>query len=414
MNEDEQIEPIEQGAAGAPEGTPAASPEADEVSKMYDELGIKAPKPTGKAKGRPKSAKVRAEDVSDDDDADTKHGRKEEKQSKGKSKDAPTDDQDGDAGDKADSKSKEVGKDSAGVPEESKEADSGVRGDKSKSKEDSKSGSEGDSNEGDEPASEAAENSDDESEEDLEGKRPGKSDPRIEKRFQRLTEEKRERDELIEKLQRELQETTQKHQQAQVSQEDPEYTIDDFRKVQDEDGNVIDLDPERAELAWRRWKDGYEQRGAERQAESHRQAEQEQQQAERSEQIMRQSVEAYDTIAGLMDDYPQLVSTSGQFDAEFANIAMPLIHEAVEYQPGTEPGNEEGVTPVIMGLKIHPKKILEAMDKIQKAKRSLPLNGVNDNVEARSNVAVTHGRSSDPTVNAANDLYKQLGIKNRV
>jgi len=39
---------------------------------------------------------------------------------------------------------------------------------------------------------------------------------------------------------------------------------------------------------------------------------------------------------------------------------------------------------------------------------------VNDSVEVGSNVSVPHSRSSDPNVNAANDLYKQLGIKKRV
>jgi hypothetical protein len=70
--------------------------------------------------------------------------------------------------------------------------------------------------------------------------------------------------------------------------------------------------------------------------------------------------------------------------------------------------------PVIVGLKVDPKKILAALRSIGNKKRNLPLNGVNDNVESRSNVNVPHSRSSDPTVNAANDLYKELGINKRI
>jgi hypothetical protein len=67
-----------------------------------------------------------------------------------------------------------------------------------------------------------------------------------------------------------------------------------------------------------------------------------------------------------------------------------------------------------MGLNINPKKILDGMKKIQSTKRALPLNGLNDNVEVRSNVNVRHSRSSDPAVHAANELYKELNINKRL
>jgi hypothetical protein len=129
---------------------------------------------------------------------------------------------------------------------------------------------------------------------------------------------------------------------------------------------------------------------------------------------MKKSADAYDALAGLMDEYPELVSTSGKFDDDFAAEAMPIIQEAIEYLPGTEPGNKEDKLPVIVGLRIDPNKILKALKGISTKKRNMPLNGVNDNVERGSTVSVPHSRSSDPNVNAANELYKELGINKRI
>ena len=128
---------------------------------------------------------------------------------------------------------------------------------------------------------------------------------------------------------------------------------------------------------------------------------------------MKTSVEAYDALASLMDDYPELV-TGDKFDKEFAADAMPIIQESIQYLEGTEPGNAEGKLPIIVGLKIDPRKILEALKKQNSRKRSLPLNGTRDNVESGSSVSVPHSRSSDPVVNQANELYKSLGINKRV
>jgi hypothetical protein len=408
---------ITDGAAGAPEGTPAASPTTDDVKQMYKELGIKAPTPTGATKGRPKTSDVRAKDVSEDDNGDSKPGRKDSDASKGKSKDAPANGKDGDSGNDADAKGAKEREEDGKVPSESKEAVNGVRKTKSTPEGETKPRGEDDAIEGDDGTGQETHEQDDapqEGEDDDEGKRPGKSNPKIEQRFQRLTEEKRAAEERAAALEQQLQEKETAVQRAKIAQEDPEYTIEDFTKVRDEDGNIIDLDPERAELAWRRWKDGYDARADERNAEANRQAALEKAQSEYSENIMRQSVEAYDSLAGLMDEYPELVSGSGKFDAEFAAIAMPIINDAIIYQPGTEPGNAEGNKSVIMGLNINPKKILDGMKKIQSTKRALPLNGLNDNVEVRSNVNVRHSRSSDPAVHAANELYKELNINKRL
>jgi len=403
MDDNQQIETApEAGAAGAPEGA-VVEPTENEVGKMYDELGIKAPKPTAKSKKRPKASGVRAKDSKSEDGKDTEHGRKEDDGSKGKSEDAPDTDKDGDSGDDTDSKSQKVGQDAGEVSDDSEDAGDGVRQAESKTEEDSEPGSEKDAEQGDDGA-----------EEEEKGKRPGKSNPEIERRFQKMTADVREREQRIEELERKLQDTVQQQQQKQVEQEDPEYNIDDFRKVRDEEGNIVDLDPERAELAWRRWKEGFEQRKAERDAEFQRQTAIEEYQREASENLMRSSVEAYDTLTGVLDSYPELDARSNQFDQQFSDAVMPIIEEAIIYQPGTEPDNEQGVKPVIVGMRMNPTKILQGMGRIKSAKRNLPLNGVNDNVEVRSNVNVPHSRSSDPTVHAANQLYKELGISKRV
>ena len=434
--DEQQPTEFEPGAAGAPEGTPPVDPTTDEVGKMYKELGIKAPVPTDKSKKRPKTDDSGNKKTSKKDDASGAAGKGQaDDDGKDKSKSASASNSDGTDGDDSDAKGKKVG--AAGGKDGEK--DSKVSGDsdedaegvsKSKSSDNgeaSKSGEDdaeqGDNGAGDENGESGAAKtgSEDEDSEAEKVKRPGKSNPEVEKRFQKLTSEVKERDTIIADLQKKLQEKDQAVQQSKIAQEDPEYTVDDFRKVRDnKTGEIIDLDPEKAELAWRRWKDGYDQRAEQRQAEANRLASAAQREEEMTRGIMAESVKAYDTLASLMDEYPELVqklpdgTINESFDPDFAADVMPIINEAIEYLPGTEPGNKEDKLPIIVGLRIDPKKILTAMKGIANKKRNLPLNGRNDNVEAGSNVNVPHSRSSDPTVNAANELYKELGINKRI
>jgi hypothetical protein len=416
INDESTEQIIEAGAAGAPEGTRAPEPAPGDVQKMYDELGIKATAPTGKPKGRPKTSGVRDEDDSEDGTGNSASGKSKNDDDKGKSKDAPASGKNGDSGDKVDPKKPKDGKDAGQVQGKPGETDKAVHGAKSKGEGDSERGSEEDAELGTDGTGQKAHDesgSEEEGQADEKGKRPGKSNPEVEKRMQQLTAEKREALERAERAEKQLQEATRKQEQARVSQEDPEYTIDDFRKVRDREGNIIDLDPERAELAWRRWKDGYDQRAEERQARENREAAMAAREEATTQEVMQKSVQAYDTLAALMDEYPELVS-GDKFDPEFAAEAMPIIQESIEYLPGTEPGNPDDNLPVITGLRIDPKKILAALKNIGSKKRTLPLNGANDNVESRSNVSVPHSRSSDPTVNAANQLYQELGIDKRI
>lgn len=392
-----------------PQGQDATT--AKEVGELYKDLGIKASVPSGKAKGRPKTSSSGSKKAAKQDNAsDESEKGREADDSKDQPKTTPTSDKDGADGNEADTpsqkggkKSGQDGKENSEVSEDSDKDEKAVRGSKSKDSQETPETGEGD-----------AEQGDDEDGEPEEGKRPGKSNPEVERRFQRLTEEKRERDEQIERLQQQLEEKERLHYQSQVAQEDPEYTIDDFRKVQDNEGNVLELDQDEAELAWRRWKDEYDERSSGREQQQAEQRAYAEQEAQLNQQIMEESSNAYDSLASLMDDYPELVSTSGQYDKEFASVAMPIIQDSIDYMPGTEPGNPEGNQAVIMGLRVNPKQILSAMKKINSKQRNLPLNGMNDSVESRSNVSVTHSRSSDPDVNAVNDLYKDLGINKRI
>lgn len=429
--DEQQPTAIEPGAAGAPEGTPPAEPSTDDVGKMYKELGIKAPVPTDKSKKRPKADDSGDKKAAKKDDASGGAGKGQaDDDGKNKSKAASASGSDGDDGDDADSKGKKVSskggkdgeKDSA-VSGDGDEDAEGVSDSKSSDNGKTPKSGEGDADEKSDGAGKddgksgnsKGEGEEDEDSEAEKGKRPGKSNPEVEKRIQKLNSEKKAAEERADALEKQLRAEKQAKEQVKTAQEDPEYTVEDFRKVRDnKTGEIIDLDPEKAELAWRRWKDGYDQRAEQRQAKANHEAAQAEREDEMVRDTMKKSADAYDSLAALMDEYPELVSTSGKFDEDFAADAMPIIQEAIEYLPGTEPGNKEDKLPIIVGLRIDPKKILAAMKGISNKKRNLPLNGRNDNVEAGSNVNVPHSRSSDPTVNAANELYKELGINKRI
>ncbi len=430
-NEDQNQQPkSNERPAGAPEGA-VGEATTSEVKKMYDDLGIKAPVPSDKPKGRPKAADGGDKKTAKKDDASGKpgEGRKAD-DGKDKSRTASASDSDGADGNDADASGKKVSskdgkdgeKDSKVSGDGDKDADSVQKAEPSDNGKTPKSG-EGDAKSGDDGTGEEDGKSGAASEEgkEDEGKRPGKSNPEVEKRMQRLAADRKEALERAEKAEKQLQETTRKQAQEKVAQEDPEYTVDDFRKVRDnKTGDIIELDAEKAELAWRRWKDGYDQRATERDARANYEADRVQKAEATTRQMMKDSADAYDALAGLMDEYPELVekfpdgTVNENFDEDFAADVLPIIQEAIEYLPGTEPGNKNDKLPIIVGLRIDPKKILVAMKGISNKKRNLPLNGVNDNVDSGSGVNVPHSRSSDPTINAANDLYKELGIKKRI
>lgn len=376
-----------------------------EVAELYKDLGINAPVPSGKAKGRPKANAGGGGKTAKKDDASAKSGQgAKADDSQDKSKTASTSDKDGGAGDETDEKGEKVVKASGKDGDTDREVSDADSDDESRVSKDEPRDNEASGEAGQE----------DDEEDDARVKRPGKSNPEVERRFQKLTNEVREREERIEALERQLQESARQFQEQQVSSEDPEYTVEDFRKVRDENGDVFELDDDQAELAFRRWQDGYNQRKSEREAAYQHQQQQEQIQHATTQRLMESSAQAYDTLTGIMDEYPELNPNSPNFDEELSNDITPVIQDMIVYQPGTEPGNEDGYQPVIVGLKMNPTKILSIINKVKTAKRNLPLNGINDTVDVGSNVSVHSGRSSDSMVNAANELYKELGIKKRI
>lgn len=415
------------GAAGVPEGTPGAGPTADEIAELYAATGVKAPVPTGKPKGRPKANAGGASADSEEDDASGAAGKGQVTNSgSDKSKTSSAASGDGGDGDASDPSGEKVGKKDGkngaadGKVSESGEDDAaGVSADESKDNGAAAKTGEDDANDGADGAGQGEGEPGDETQdakdarEAEEGKRPGKSSPEVERRMQQLVADKKAAEERAEALEKQLSESAQLIEKTKIAAEDPEYTIEDFAKVRDEEGNILDLDKNQAELAWRRWKDGYEERAEVRQAAANKAADEAAAEERATHELMEKSVAAYDALAALQDEYPELVSTSSKFDEDFSAEAMPIIKDSLEYLEGTEPGNAEGNKPIIIGLKINPKKILDALKNISTKKRSLPLNGMHDNVETRSNVAVPHSRSSDPTVQAANDLMKTLNINKR-
>ena len=425
INDDEQ-EIIEEAAISAPEGTPGVDPTSAEVKSLYEDLGITAPVPTGATKGRPKSTDVRAKNDTKNGAGNPNSGKKEEDlDDEGKPKNAPASDKDGDSRNNPDKKGSEVGKDSKKVSDKPEEADGGVRKTESDGEGDAERGREESAEQRAERLGQEAHDKGSEAEEeelDEEGvKRPGKSNPAVEARMQRLAAERKEALERAEAAEKKLQEATLAQEQSKIDQKDPEYKVEDFKKVRDDEGNILDLTDDEAELAYRRWKDGYDQRKTERDAEVNRQVELKEYQEKAAREVMESSVAAYDTLTGLLESYPQLNSKlddgtdNPDFDKEFSDQVMPIIEDAIIYQQGTEPGNEEKNRPVIIGLRVDPTKILSVMHTIRSQKPTLPLNGLSDNVEVRSNKNVPHGsRSSDPNVAAANELYRSLNINKRL
>lgn len=367
-----------------------------QAKELYNDLGIDAKVPTGKTVGRPKSSKVRAEDANKEDSKGASTNTEKQEEAKDdKDKDEPKDAQDsandGDTGDKTDKKSSKDDTDDGEVPEKSEKTSDGVREDEPETAEDT------------------------ESSDERGGKRPGKSSPAIERRFQQLSSEIHDRDKVIDDLQTQLREAVDNQRKAQQDSEDPKYTLDDFREVRDEYGDIVQLDSDQAELAWRRWQEGYNQRQAERDAERHRQETEAQQQANYEAQLMKSSMDAYDTLASIRDSYPQLDENSDKFDRALSDTVIPVIEQSIIYQPGTEPGNEQGNSPVIIGLRMDPKVLLGAIDAVKDMKRDLPLNGLSDSIDnSTGGYSVPRSKSSDPMINQANELYQSLGIKKRL
>lgn len=393
MNEQTEVKETQGGEQGFTEKQDSIEKQA---KQLYEEFGVKADVP--KTRGRPKKSDSGDEGKSEVDKR-TSNEKRKNGSNQSKPKDEASSDDNDDSGNESQKVVKKDAKDNSKVSKDAEKTGDGTDEDKSEQDGSSERGSSGDSERDDE---------DNESGEEV--KRPGKSSPAAERRIRQLNSEKNEAVARAEQAERKYAQLQQQLEQERVQLEDPEYTLEDFRHVQDENGNILELDDIQQELAYRRWKDGYNERQAERENQALQSQIQDYREYQQSEEIMRKSVEAYDLLNNILENTAELDVRSDKFDKEFSDTIMPLIEGSLEYAPGTEPGNPYGNNPVIAGFSLDPRLILQAASTLRNTKRNIPLNALDATVESED-AAYYHSPSSDPLEQAADKLYKMYGIK---
>lgn len=393
MNEQTEVKETQDGGQGFAEKQDSIEKQA---KQLYEEFGVKADVP--KTRGRPKKSDSGDEGKSEVDKR-TSNEKRKNGSNQSKPKDEASSDDNDDSGNESQKVVKKDAKDNSKVSKDAEKTGDGTDEDKSEQDGSSERGSSGDS-ERDDEGNESGE----------EVKRPGKSSPAAERRIRQLNSEKNEAVARAEQAERKYAQLQQQLEQERVQSEDPEYTLEDFRHVQDENGNILELDDIQQELAYRRWKDGYNERQAERENQALQSQIQDYREYQQSEEIMRKSVEAYDLLNDILENTAELDVRSDKFDKKFSDTIMPLIEGSLEYAPGTEPGNPYGNNPVITGFSLDPRLILQAASTLRNTKRNIPLNALDATVESED-AAYYHSPSSDPLEQAADKLYKMYGIK---
>lgn len=393
MNEQTEVKETQGGEQGFTEKQDSIEKQA---KQLYEEFGVKADVP--KTRGRPKKSDSGDEGKSEVDKR-TSNEKRKNGSNQSKPKDEASSDDNDDSGNESQKVVKKDAKDNSKVSKDAEKTGDGTDEDKSEQDGSSERGSSGDS-ERDDEGNESGE----------EVKRPGKSSPAAERRIRQLNSEKNEAVARAEQAERKYAQLQQQLEQERVQLEDPEYTLEDFRHVQDENGNILELDDIQQELAYRRWKDGYNERQAERENQALQSQIQDYREYQQSEEIMRKSVEAYDLLNNILENTAELDVRSDKFDKEFSDTIMPLIEGSLEYAPGTEPGNPYGNNPVITGFSLDPRLILQAASTLRNTKRNIPLNALDATVESED-AAYYHSPSSDSLEQAADKLYKMYGIK---
>ena len=393
MNEQTEVKETQGGEQGFTEKQDSIEKQA---KQLYEEFGVKADIP--KTRGRPKKSDSGDEGKSEVDKR-TSNEKRKNGSNQSKPKDEASSDDNDDSGNESQKVVKKDAKDNSKVSKDAEKTGDGTDEDKSEQDGSSERG-----------GSEDSERDDEGSESGEEVKRPGKSSPAAERRIRQLNSEKNEAVARAEQAERKYAQLQQQLEQERVQLEDPEYTLEDFRHVQDENGNILELDDIQQELAYRRWKDGYNERQAERENQALQSQIQDYREYQQSEEIMRKSVEAYDLLNNILENTAELDVRSDKFDKEFSDTIMPLIEGSLEYAPGTEPGNPYGNNPVITGFSLDPRLILQAASTLRNTKRNIPLNALDATVESED-AAYYHSPSSDPLEQAADKLYKMYGIK---
>lgn len=393
MNEQTEVKETQGGEQGFTEKQDSIEKQA---KQLYEEFGVKADIP--KTRGRPKKSDSGDEGKSEVDNR-TSNTKRGDGSNQSKPKDETSSDDNDDSRNESQKVVKKDAKDNSKVSKDAEKTGDGTDEDKSEQDGSSERG-----------GSEDSERDDEGSENGEEVKRPGKSSPAAERRIRQLNSEKNEAVARAEQAERKYAQLQQQLEQERVQLEDPEYTLEDFRHVQDENGNILELDDIQQELAYRRWKDGYNERQAERENQALQSQIQDYREYQQSEEIMRKSVEAYDLLNNILENTAELDVRSDKFDKEFSDTIMPLIEGSLEYAPGTEPGNPYGNNPVITGFSLDPRLILQAASTLRNTKRNIPLNALDATVESED-AAYYHSPSSDPLEQAADKLYKMYGIK---
>lgn len=200
----------------------------------------------------------------------------------------------------------------------------------------------------------------------------------------------------IQELARQSKEWQEKYQELQdrveaqkLNSEDPIYTLSDFKRVTDEDGDIVELTDEEAELHFLRWEKGYNHRQSQRQAEAQERA--------------IESMSFYDEITNAITQYPQFDETSPQFDPELNAIFMEeMSEEFIKDNNGH-----------IIGANISPMKKIERVLRYANhgtKKQPLKANRVGTVQPNGANSRSVLGTTLTAEQQDIQNMYKKLGI----
>ena len=312
------------------------------VEETFKELGIDWDK-----------SSVGSDSTSETDDQNnggkSDKGEQKDSHSEADKKDKDSGDKGSSTGDKADDTQKESSKVRSKDRTDKSEAD-GDKGSDSKGNQDKQS-------EGDKSSGEGSKGSDKkEREEDSKGDDKPSLSEKTNRRIRDLVAKNKEAESKFNELQRQYNEAirAQEFNKGRNPILDQDYTIDDFKVMQDKDGNVYELTPEQAELQYLKWQ------GAKRDAqyaedirrleytENARRADEE------AEALIKRSSDAMDSLMDFVNNNPELDSDSELYDPELSALISPVVASLMVT-------NQENQ---LVDLKIQPKELFAAINKI--------------------------------------------------
>lgn len=276
-------------------------------------------------------------------------GKQKDSHSEADKEDKDSGDKGSSTGDKADNTQKEGSKVRSKDGTDKSEAD-GDKGSGSK-------GKQGEQSEGSKGSGEGDKGSDKkEREEDNGGDGKSSLSEKTNRRIRDLISKNKEAESKFRELQDEYNRVvlTQEFNQGRNPILDQDYTLDDFKVMQDKDGNVYELTPEQAEIQYLKWQ------GAKRDAqyaedirrldytENARRADEE------AEALIKRSSDAMDSLMDFVNNNPELDSDSELYDPELSALVTPVISSLMV----TNQDNQ------LVDLKIHPKELFNAINKV--------------------------------------------------